>query len=417
MTVRKRRRQAGVDEAGQGLARCAAGVRIGLICLAFHAAWILCFFGAGHEARDFIKIGYRFVGQSNVSHVIRFDPAYRYPPNHDAPNGSGFDGQFAYYMALDYTNARYYMDEPAYRYTRVLYPVTARALALGRVSWVPVTMIVVNWLAIGLGTSALALWLKRRSCSPWLALIYGLYPGIVLALQRDLTEPLAYGLVILAVLILDHGGRHRVLWAGAAFGLAGLARQTTVVFPLCYGLTILVQGHNLTWRAQLRANRRAAASFLALSILPISVYTGFLAVWMGAVGRGALFAPLPFAGLLTSTPWQLTRQPPELLTVILPGLIWGAIALSALRRRVVRAEMVCLLANVFLFVLMMDSSTYSAYTNSGRTTTGVVVAALFCFPYLRVLRKQTRRWAYAACGLWLVILPVVVAYGFSNARV
>ena len=117
--------------------------------LAVHAVWIAVYFAAGHEARDFSKLGYRFVRQSHASRVIVYDPSYRYPPNHDAPDGTGYDGQFAYYMAVDFRRARFYMDDPAYRYSRVLYPVVARTVALGEVDAVPATMILVNWLAIG----------------------------------------------------------------------------------------------------------------------------------------------------------------------------------------------------------------------------------------------------------------------------
>ena len=61
----------------------------------------------------------------------------------------------------------------------------------------------------------------------------GLSPGLLLGVQRDLTEPLAYALVAAGVFLFDYGGKRRLLWAGLTFGLAGLARQTTLVFPLC----------------------------------------------------------------------------------------------------------------------------------------------------------------------------------------
>jgi hypothetical protein len=210
--------------------------------LALYVLWAGAFFAAGHEARDFIKIGYRFVLRSDVSAVIKFDPTYRYPPNHDSPNGYGFDGQTSYYIALDPEHARAYLDLPAFRYARVLYPAAARLLAAGRPRLVPWTLILVNLLAIGGGVWALAAWLRRRSCSPWFALLYGLYPGLLLAFQRDLTEPLAYGLVPVAVYVFDFGGRRRLAWAALLFGLAVLARQTTAVFALCYAGAVLLAG-------------------------------------------------------------------------------------------------------------------------------------------------------------------------------
>src|SRR5690348_4540658 len=85
--------------------------------LAVYAAWIGAYLLGGHDIRDFINVGTRFLGQSNVSSAIRFDPTYHYAPDH-----LGYDGQFVYFIALDPIRARYYMDFPAYRYTRILYP-------------------------------------------------------------------------------------------------------------------------------------------------------------------------------------------------------------------------------------------------------------------------------------------------------
>ena len=80
--------------------------------------------------------------------MIKVDPDYVPPRNREAGQGNGYDGQFSYYMALDFTNARYYMDFPAYRYSRVLYPASSRGRsALGDRDLVPATMIAINWLA------------------------------------------------------------------------------------------------------------------------------------------------------------------------------------------------------------------------------------------------------------------------------
>ena len=86
--------------------------------------WLLIAFRSGHEARDFIVIGPSFVRQAHTSTVIKLDPHYHY-----LPGSSGYDGQFAYFIALDPIHARDYLDStsphsagPDYRYTRILYP-------------------------------------------------------------------------------------------------------------------------------------------------------------------------------------------------------------------------------------------------------------------------------------------------------
>ena len=58
-----------------------------------------------------------------------------------------------------------------------------------------------------LGTLALALWLRARRYSPWFALLYAAYPGLIFCVVRDLTEPVAFALVALALLVFDAGAK------------------------------------------------------------------------------------------------------------------------------------------------------------------------------------------------------------------
>jgi hypothetical protein len=387
--------------------------------LALYVLWAGAFFAAGHEARDFIKIGYRSVLRSDVSAVIKFDPTYRYPPNHDSPNGYGFDGQTSYYIALDPEHARAYLDLPAFRYARVLYPAAARLLAAGRPGLVPWTLILVNLLAIGGGVWALAAWLRRRSCSPWFALLYGLYPGLLLAFQRDLTEPLAYGLVPVAVYVFDFGGRRRLAWAALLFGLAVLARQTTAVFALCYAGAVLLAGDPaLPPAARARANLARTAGFLLLALGPMVAYSAFLWAWLGSPGTSAPgnFTPVPFLGLVQADHWQLSRQPPQVIGVIVPALIVAAVAVAAWRARGLRVELACLLANVLLFVVLLGPNPYRSYTSSGRVAMGVVVAAVLAIPAFAALGPRPRAALVVAAALALCLLPVIAVYGFTDAR-
>src|SRR5437588_2229708 len=116
------------------LARQGTPPRVALAVLCVHLTWIVAYFAAGHEVRDFIKVGHRFVESSRASSIIRIDPNYTYPPNHDqAARGLGFDGQFSYYIALDPSKAHHYIngnDDAAYRYQRILYPILARFIVL-----------------------------------------------------------------------------------------------------------------------------------------------------------------------------------------------------------------------------------------------------------------------------------------------
>ncbi|MGZ3584605.1 MAG: AZOBR_p60025 family cell surface glycopolymer formation protein [Ktedonobacterales bacterium] len=392
------------------------------VVLLLYALWIALYLLAGHEPRDFIVLGRMHVLQGHTSALIQFDPRYHYDPD----NAEGYDGQYCYFIAVDPAHAAAYMDWPAYRYSRILYPILARLIALGQPGAVPLALIGVNWLALGGGTLAVAAWLKRRGCSPWLALLYGCSTGLFIALQGDLTEPLAYALVALAIYLFDFGGRRRVLWSGAAFALALLTRESTAVFAALYGLALLLGGATqaadgassppasapaqlrLTeLRGRIAANWRSTALLLTMAFLPYALYKGFLALWLGSVGvpEAVRLDLVPFHGLLVY--WPLPGAVLiEVDSVVLPALVCAGMGLWALKRRIWHVEIWVLLANVFFFVVLLPKASYINLAASARITTGVVLAALLCIPSMDRLTKGKRTWL-AMCGaLWLAFLPI-----------
>src|SRR6185503_13323493 len=174
------------------------------------------------------------------------------------------------------------------RYTRILYPLLARLAALGNREWVPLALVLVNWLAITAGTWAVAAWCLANKLNPWLALVYAFAIGQVVAFTRDLNEPLAFALVALAVYIYHVHPRHR-LWAGLVFGLSALAREATLVFGVLYSIvnfgfwTSTDADSNSRFTIQYSKLPQAIA-FAALAIGPAVVWQVVLQLWLG--GRG-----------------------------------------------------------------------------------------------------------------------------------
>src|SRR4029079_5166124 len=82
-----------------------------------------------------------FVGASETSPAITRD-AER------ATSTFGYDGQFFLYIARDPAGAVPYLDNPSYRYGRIVYPLAARGLALGRQDAIPLALIVLTLLAV-----------------------------------------------------------------------------------------------------------------------------------------------------------------------------------------------------------------------------------------------------------------------------
>jgi hypothetical protein len=148
---------------------------------------------------------------------------------------------------------------------------------------IPLTLLLVNWLAIAGGVLALAAWLRRKGMSPWFAVVYGLFPGLYIALSRDLSEALAYGLVALGVYLFDFGPRYRLLLSAGVFALAGLTRETTVIFALGFAAAVLFQpGTAPDWRDRVRANWERALAFAGVAVAPLALYKVFPALaWSG----------------------------------------------------------------------------------------------------------------------------------------
>jgi hypothetical protein len=359
--------------------------------LLLYGVYLFGFYGPGHDPRDAILLGRKFVTKSEASSVIKYDPSYRYPAGE-----IGYDGEFVYFIAVDPVNARNYTDAPSYRYTRIVYPMLARVLALGQAAIVPYTLLIINWLAIAAGTLIAALWLRRKKIWPWFAAVYGLYPGLFIAFTRDTTEPVAYALVALAMLILEYSGRWSLLGSAIAFAVAALTRETTIVFPLLLALGLLVAG-------PLRKTWSNALLLSGVALVPLLIYKAFLLFWLGSNGDpGLLLERVPFLGLLAV---QHTGGWIEgVRTVVYPALICAGAALLAVVRRRMAVEPWLLLINVVLFVVLLHRSSYVDISASARVTVGVVLAAIFCLPLFTQLFRS-RAWFWASSALWLSVVP------------
>src|SRR5438132_2761299 len=108
-----------------------------------------------HGALWFVHIGSHFLSAAHTSDVIR--------PSLGAQNTFGYDGQYYFAMAADPAHAHDYMGSNAgVVYSRVFYPAVSRAASLGSLSALPYAMLVINLVAVLVGTGAIALWLVSR---------------------------------------------------------------------------------------------------------------------------------------------------------------------------------------------------------------------------------------------------------------
>jgi hypothetical protein len=356
-----------------------------------------------HSALWFVHIGSHFLSASHTSSVVR--------PSIGAQNTFGYDGQYYFALAADPAHARDYMEGLAgVVYSRVFYPAVARAASGGSVRALPYALLAINLLAVLAGTAAVALWLVKRGFSPWPALLYGLYPGLIVTVFRDLTEPLAFGLAALAVLAFDRTRTRRLVLSAVLFALAVLTRETIVPFALAAAVALAL--HDRRWQR--------ATAFAAATCGPLLLWRLVVMLWISQptqeVGHERGWV-LPLHGIWSWWPFDADHWLIA-LAVTLPALAAGAGALALLRRRQSLIPAALLLVNVLLYVVWLPRAVYIDDSAASRAAIGVVLAALYCLPAWWSARRGRVVVATGALALslgWYLLAAVLVGVsGFQG---
>jgi hypothetical protein len=345
--------------------------------LSLGIAVVYCLVTLAHNAWDpmaFVLIGHQF------------DPAH-------GTLTAGYDGQFAYQIALHPAGAASLLDAPAYRYQRILYPLLARVLAFGRPALIPWMLILINVVSLAMGTYATEQLMVGRRYSRWYSLAYAFFVGLWISLRLDLTEPLAFALVQWGVVHFDH----KKIWISMIFfALAALAREVTLIFAAACAISLFVGRRRLV-----------GAAWGWGVVLPFGLWQIFLHFWQGAWGvqsGGAMasdFDFIPFHGW-----WGF--HPKEISSFVLLSIVIVAIAIAPVglgivaglrsfwKRRLGPGVWMLLLNSLFIAVL--PSSNVLNLTGLVRILIGLMVAILD----FGALENSSRALRYSQ--LWIVLL-------------
>jgi hypothetical protein len=205
------------------------------------------------------------------------------PPGLVSQPGSGYDGQFFYRLALnpaDLATTAYgiSVDTP-YRFIRDGYPFLAWLLSFGQQELVPLSLVVVNVLAIaamGLTGGMLARDSGRHAL--WGLLLAG-YFGLVTTLTRDTAEAVGAAFLLAGLVALRSRPRRPIL-AGLLLGYGALSRETAIIVPVAF-LVVRLAG--------LPRRRRLNRDDLGWAI-PIVMFTAWQVIVYAATGSVALLA-------------------------------------------------------------------------------------------------------------------------------
>ncbi len=211
----------------------------------------------GGDPRGLLFLGERFYHPAALADIPRI-------------GRDGYDGQFYATIATDpflrSPDTVKGLDAPAYRATRILIPMLAWLVSVGRPGTAVVAYQALCWALSIVGVAVVAAWVRRAGGSPWWALLLATNAGLVTAMFRCTLDGAAVCFVV-ATLWLARLERHGQAVAGGAAG--NLCREVSCVVPLALAVHEVV----------IRRYRRALG-YAVVPLLPALAWQAYMrAVW------------------------------------------------------------------------------------------------------------------------------------------
>lgn len=198
--------------------------------------------------------------------------------------GDGYDGQAYYVMALGPTDIQTidrYVGGAAYRYQRILLPLSAYLLSFGHRPVVHLVLIGLGFVLVFAGTWALMQWCVLRQVWWGWALIFPFFPGTIHSLMRITPDAPAAALAIIGAYLLV---RQKPAWSTLFFCLAVLSKETIVLVPCGFFLAAV-------WDRDRSRIFWSAAPIVVLAVW-LLIVRGLFGEFPSAPGSGNLGWPL-----------------------------------------------------------------------------------------------------------------------------
>lgn len=316
----------------------------------------------------------------------------------------GYDGEHIYYIARYGFDAEPYIDRPAYRMQRILLPALGALTAFGNVEWIPISVLFWNLLIVATSIWFFTDLLQSLNVSAWYVVGYGLALSILGSVRLSLTEPMAYGLAIIGIWLMnkDHWMQAAVIFAAAA-----LAKESSLIFPAAYGAYLLIH----------RREVLRSLIFGTITLIPFIIWQAVLYSQLGEIGVGAGgatstgFELIPFMGFLrilfeagvTVFLFYLVLTGPF---VLLPTLWALWMSWTDYRQKTWSIYTLLLFANAAL-MLFIPFSTYQEPLGILRFIAGLQVAVIL----YAAERRQNRTLRYST--LWIITSMIVINSDFA----
>jgi hypothetical protein len=235
----------------------------------------------------FVALRIAAAGSGHIGSFVYAGSEFSRPPIPGVPvmAGAGYDGQFAYRLAVDPADlhpvAAGIRLDTTLRLERISYPALAWVASAGHRSAVPYSLVAVNLLALGaLGWLGGLLARAAGRHAAWGLLLAG-YWGYLFSLGRDLHE-IVTGAFVLAGLLAYRSRRPAT--TAVLFSLAVLTRETALLVVVAIAAVRL---------ADILRRRERPAALEAAWAVPVVVFVGWQVVCRAVAGAVPTLAAGP----------------------------------------------------------------------------------------------------------------------------
>jgi hypothetical protein len=373
---------------------------------------VLRWFDAAHR-----QLGRFVVAGSSYSEVAKV------PKDLPVVQGSGYDGQFYYRLALDpfdVARSGFGISFDSFsRVERMGYPFLAWIVAGGQHERVLLALVIVNVVACGVVALAGGLLAQTAGRHAIWGLVFAGYWGYLWTLGRDLTELTAAAFVLLGLAALE---RNAPIWSGLAFLCAVVSKETSVLLVGALAVATLLirltQLTSVTTDSELaspiglgRTNpRRSDLAF----IIPLVGFILWQLVLLHATGTLPIYKSggenlgVPFAGLFRGLGHYASLFPSVASGLWFTELGILIVVAAAAVRSIHLAPIGLRLLWVVSVLLVCCASTGIWMGDVGFRS--LDDAYLMSWLVLLYSRKSMWPWALICGGTWLVVFVELVRY-------
>lgn len=291
-------------------------------------------------------------------------------------------------------------DDPALRWSRIVYPTLAFGLSLGRADLAPLALLVINVIAAGFVAAAGAS-LAQAGGRPWFqGLVLLLLPGVTYAITGALSDAVAIALVASALSSL---ARKRSGVASLLLACAALTRESTLMVAVGLVVAAALPLRFLPVWAEdtMRDRLRIASPGLAALTVAAAWQLVIRAVWgsVGAANSGGHNFKFPFGTYLEDPSVLVPSDGFTALRVLVLALTLVTVVLVAMTRPWTSRTTAFLVPGLIIAAVAASSLgpvIVANFRNLGRATTEMMLLSMVA---AFASRKVTAHFAIATVAV------------------